>query len=334
MLRRCCLFTMLLTTLMLAGKMSCAAGKHKETIDPAEAQQDPDFAIQGEYLGQHVLFDGAQGDVGAQVIALGDGKFNAVILKGGLPGAGWKLGDPRLQLEGQRQANAVAFKDPAGSSQLSATIADGKLTLSDGKSNATLQRAQRRSPTLGAKPPAGALVLFDGTVNRFPGSTVTADGNLMSEATSILLPASYTMHVEFRLSYMSTARGQARSNSGVYLHNCYEVQVLDSFGLEGLDNECGGIYKMARPEVNMCLPPLVWQTYDIEFTAPIYDAGGNKTADARLTVRHNGVTIQQRLALSSGTPGRQPEGPPPRPVYLQGHGNHVEYRNIWLVEEK
>ena len=132
---------------------------------------------------------------------------------------------------------------------------------------------------------------------------------------------------------MPSARGQARSNSGVYLHDCYEIQVLDSFGLEGKDNECGGFYKLRKPDVNMCFPPLTWQTYDVKFTAPKYE-DGKKVANARVEVRHNGVVIHPEFELPHATPGRQDEGPAPRPFYLQGHGNKVEYRNIWVKEKK
>jgi hypothetical protein len=120
----------------------------------------------------------------------------------------------------------------------------------------------------------------------------------------------------------------------VYVHDCYEIQVLDAFGLEGRDNECGGLYKIKEPDVNMCFPPLVWQTYDIDFTAPQYNDAGEKTSNARLTVKHNGVTIHENLELSHDTPGRKGEGPGPRQLHLQGHGNRVQYRNIWLVEKK
>jgi hypothetical protein len=83
----------------------------------------------------------------------------------------------------------------------------------------------------------------------------------------------------------------------------------------------------------MCLPPLVWQTYDVDFTAPKYE-GQKKAANARITVKHNGVLIHDNVELAHGTPGRQPEGPAPRPLYLQGHGNHVHYRNVWVEERK
>jgi hypothetical protein len=82
----------------------------------------------------------------------------------------------------------------------------------------------------------------------------------------------------------------------------------------------------------MCLPPLVWQTYDVDFTAPKFDPDGKKIAPARATVRHNGVVIHDNLELA-WTPGREPEGPGPRAIHLQQHGNKVQYRNIWVKEK-
>ncbi|MEN6448884.1 MAG: DUF1080 domain-containing protein [Thermoguttaceae bacterium] len=203
----------------------------------------------------------------------------------------------------------------------------------DGKAKLELAQTVRHSPTEGAKPPKGAVVLFDGTTaDNFVDGKLTADKNLMCGATTKQKFDDYTLHLEFRLSYMPEAREQARSNSGVYLHDCYEIQVLDSFGLEGKDNECGGFYQLRKPDVNMCYPPLTWQTYDVDFTAPRYQ-DGKKTANARVMVRHNGVVIHPDFELSHATPGRQPEGPGPRPIYLQGHGNKVEYRNIWVKEK-
>ena len=82
----------------------------------------------------------------------------------------------------------------------------------------------------------------------------------------------------------------------------------------------------------MCLPPLAWQTYDIDFTAAKYDAEGKKTANARVTIKHNGVVIHDNLELTKGTPGHHPEGPEKDGLFLQDHGNPVAFRNIWVVE--
>jgi hypothetical protein len=336
MTRKVLLGTLLVVTSALATCLG-AASKHKETTDPAEAQKDPDFAIQGEYRGEGLLSDQSPTKIGAQVIALSQGEFTVVVYRGGLPGDGWCRGDQRFHLNGRTADGVVQLTPAAANSKLEGKIADGKLTLAekDGPTLATLLRVERQSPTLGAQPSQDALVLFNGSdAANFPGAQMTAEKNLEANATSIKLPPDYRLHLEFRLSYMPTARGQARSNSGLYLHDCYEVQVLDSFGLEGANNECGGFYKIQEPAVNMCLPPLVWQTYDVDFTAPRYDASGTKVTNARITVCHNGVIIHNNLELPAATPGRQKEGPAPRPLFLQGHGNHVQYRNIWIVEKK
>jgi hypothetical protein len=143
----------------------------------------------------------------------------------------------------------------------------------------------------------------------------------------------FELHIEFRTPFMPDARGQGRGNSGVYLQGRYEVQVLDSYGLEGKDNECGGIYKVGAPLVNMCLPPLQWQTYDIMFRAPRFNAGGTKAEDAVITVVHNGVTIHDRRRIPGPTGGAL-DGKVAEPggIYLQDHGNPAQFRNIWLVE--
>jgi len=235
-------------------------------------------------------------------------------------------------MEGKRDGDAAMLtgKDCAGK------IADEVMTVAstDGKAKLQLKRTVRHSPTEGAKAPDGAIVLFDGTTaDKFESGILLKDKNLLSNATTKQGFGDHTLHLELRLSYMPTARGQGRSNSGVYLHDCYEIQVLDSFGLDGADNECGGFYQLRKPDVNMCFPPLTWQTYDVEFTAPKYQ-NGKKTANARVLVKHNGVVIHPEFELSHATPGRKGEGPAPRPFYLQGHGNKIEYRNIWVVEKK
>jgi hypothetical protein len=256
--------------------------KYKEITDPAEARKDPDFGLQGEYLSV-----AGPKKMGAQVIALGKGEFSVVVYVGGLPGEGWLRGGERVALNGKRQNSAIVLTSANGGDSWQGKLTAGpSLTLTGGaKGTLTLRRVERRSPTLGQKAPAGAMVLFNGTGTAgFPDGHMSPDGNLWSGCTSKPVPNSYKLHLEFRMSYMPDARGQARSNSGVYVHDSNEIQVLDSFGLEGRNNECCGFYSIKEPAVNMCLPPLTWQTYDIDFTGPKYDAKGTKIANARITV--------------------------------------------------
>ena len=303
----------------------------KAMIDLAEV--DADFRFQGEY-------SGLVGDksVGVQIVAQGDGKFEAVAYIGGLPGDGWD-GDH----EGIKRASGALneAKDTAhfsGENGITAKLDGTNLSIfaGDGSLVATLPRKDRVSPTMAAKAPEGAIVLFSGKDNNhFPGSKVDADGLLEQGANSSDTFGDCTLHVEFMLSYMPKARGQGRSNSGVYLQSRYETQVLDSFGLAGKNNECGGIYTIAAPKVNMCFPPLTWQTYDIDFTAAKYDESGKKTANARMTVKHNGIVIHENVELPHTTTSAPlKEENTPGPLHLQNHGNPVRYRNIWVLPRK
>ena len=218
-----------------------------------------------------------------------------------------------------------------------AVLAAETLTLKDesGATIGTLKKVSRQSPTLGAVPPAGAIVLFDGTTaEQWKHGKMTADHLLMEGATSKQKFGDATFHLEFRLPFMPFSLGQARANSGFYVEGRYEVQILDSFGLKEVDNECGGIYHVAKPLVTMNYPPLAWQTYDVDFTAPRFK-NGEKVECARITVRHNGVLVQDNLKIPGPTPGNVVKGEAETgPIYLQDHGNPVRFRNIWLVEKK
>jgi hypothetical protein len=272
--------------------------------------------VQGEYAGV---------DLGAQVVALGGGRFEAHFLPGGLPGAGW-TGAPRISVPGERRGNETSF---AGA--LRARLLDGELrgTREDGSAFA-LQRVERASPTLGAPPPAGAVVLFDGTgLGGFEGHQDSA-GNLAAGATTRDRFQSFELHLEFRTPFMPDYRGQRRGNSGVFLQNRYEIQVLDSFGLEGSARDCGALYGQRAPDLNMTLPPLSWQTYDVVFEAARFDASGRKTLPARVTLRHNGVLVHEGVQLAGPMDDGDPEGPAAGPLHLQDLWIPVAYRNVWL----
>ncbi len=326
-----------------AGSLLAQVKQNGVWTDPRDETIPAVFHVQGEYEGE---IDGG-GKLGAQVIALDEvGSVQAVVYPGGLPGAGWdeknkvlldgKLADGKIELhvaEGQRKymdGNPERFSatqqfPPEGHKPWTAAINSDVLSgkTDDGKAF-VMKKTQRKSPTLGAKPPTGAVVLFDGT------SLEHWDGGRLDEAAGVLHTdakdvkskdkfQAYTVHLEFRTPFRPKGRGQGRGNSGFYQTNGQEVQVLDSFGLEGLKNECGGLYGRADSRINMCLPPLAWQTFDVELVPSTDDP---KTAT--LTVRHNGVVIHDKLPSKLGTGG----------FTLQGHGNLLQYRNIWLVEQK
>ena len=346
-----CKITALISALILSvALVSCAGpagGKLVREAKKAIERVDP---VMGDWQGIWKLDDESDsGPLVAQVIALGAGKYRANFLE---------EFDTRIPpvsvLESQLQDEAVRFTGAGeydGTElQVQAIIKDGKFTGSfqgqDFAGSFAMEKVVRLSPTLGAKPPAKAVVLFDG--KNFDGWKRTgkkagADsvqwkltGGAMEVkpgSGSIITRKEFAdvkLHLEFRTPFMPKARGQKRGNSGVYLQERYEVQVLDSYGLEGRDNECGGIYKVAPPLVNMCAPPTQWQTYDITYRVPRFDNTGKKKQDAYMTVIHNGVKIHNNVKVSKATtaaPGGDVGG-----IYLQDHGNRVQYRNIWLVE--
>lgn len=302
-----------------------------EKADKAAEATDADFPFQGEYSGNIDTPEGSK-QIGVQLIALGEGKFRGVGYIGGLPGDGWD-GSPPHEADGELKDGVVKIHNDVYDS-----VIDGKtlvLTTVGNLKLGELNKVARQSPTLGAKAPEGAVVLFDGSsTDGWEKGRLAPDSLLMQGTTSKGKFQNCTLHIEFRLPYMPKARGQGRANSGCYLQGRYEVQVLDSFGLKGLQNECGGIYSIKAPDENMCFPPLAWQTYDIDFTPAEY-ADGKKVKDGTMTVRHNGVVVHKDVKLTHATTAAPvKEGPEPGPIYLQDHGSPVRYRNIWLVEKK
>ncbi len=296
------------------------------------SEVDADFAYQGEYSGLITTGPTTWEEVGLQVVALGHGEFSAILYSGGLPGAGYnKQQNPKFN--GQLEGNRVVFsKYPTritvdGSS---AVISDDRYSSFE---QGRLNKVMRSSTTIGAPAPYGATVLFDGTgTEHFENGQIDENGWLVEGTQLKDTYRNFTLHLEFRLPYMPTARDQGRSNSGVYLQSRYEVQILDSFGLDPVYNNCGALYKQRPADVNMALPPLTWQTYDIDFAAPKFDANGEKIQNAKITVRHNGVVIHNDVDITAKTGGGSQEGPNLLPIKLQNHRNPIRFRNIWIVD--
>ncbi|MXY91544.1 MAG: DUF1080 domain-containing protein [Gammaproteobacteria bacterium] len=215
------------------------------------------------------------------------------------------------------------------------------------------------APANGA-PPSDAIVLFDGTnldqwmriEDGEPARWEIADGvaTVTPGVGSIRTRESFgsmQLHLEWRPTDVISGSGQSRGNSGVFLHGLFEVQILDSWeNPTYVNGQAGSVYLQSPPLVNAARRPGEWQSYDIVFTAPVFEQG-ELVSPAYVTVFHNGVLVQNNVRLAGATftpePVYETRCAPYRseqmqdctgkmPLSLQDHGQVVSFRNIWLRE--
>ncbi len=329
----------------------CAGGLPFFGADDSQAQTNPPAApVRARKVEVAPVFIPAaidplmgdwQGDGGyvAQVVPMSGGNYQANLLT-----AFDTETNVVAVLRGMSSGDTVTFSGEGASG----VIGQGRFTGSKGNQKFDLHRVRRASPTLGARPPSGAVVLYDGHnldawAKKKGKEWLVEDGparwKTLPDGAMEVIPGSDCiithqkfgdchLHVEFRTIGFP-------SKSAVFLQTRYEININETYGRTsgnmtgGMDNATAGV----APRVRAALPPLAWQTFDIEFRAPRFDAGGNKTEDPRMTVLLNGVKIynDQRLDPPHGAAGRLGEAPV-GPIMLQDHLTPLQYRNIWVVE--
>lgn len=198
-----------------------------------------------------------------------------------------------------------------------------------------------------ANAPSDAIVLFDGkNTNAWASKT---DGPIAWKSEDGILTVasgsgeihtkqgfgSCQLHIEWRTPAEVKGDGQGRGNSGIFFMGRYELQVLDSYNNRTYSNgQAGSIYKQLPPLVNASRPPGTWQTYDVIFIAPDFYEDGSVRSQARITVFHNGVLVQNNATLLGGTQyigvGNYEKHGPAEPIVLQDHGNPTSFKNIWI----
>jgi hypothetical protein len=298
----------------------------------------------GEYVGTYAPAGAAAAKAEAKVVGLKDEAYRVILST-----VAEKEGDKTTEIElaGKRDGDKLVLSGKVGDAEWTGAIDAKQHLLAENKAGKFEMKFDvRKSPTEGQKPPAGAVVLLAFEEGKAPALDAwdnktwiaNPDGSMSKgkgDIKTVQKFADMQLHVEFMCPYMPAAGGQGRGNSGVYLQDRYEVQVLDSFGLKPAKNECGAVYGVGAPKVIASLPPLRWQTYDITFRAPKVEEG-KAVKPGTVTVVQNGITIHENQELPgapanpAGARGVVPTGP----LKLQDHGNTVKYRNIWLVELK
>ncbi len=261
-------------------------------------------------------------------------------------------GKSRLEFENQGEYKMSGFID--------FDSATAKITAEMGAQsfNIEMKRFERVSPTIGLKAPENAVVLVgkNGMDAWVDASNKTPEWNVLGDVIEVTPHnppkgekkqnrtiysknkfKDFTMHAEFKLPAEYDKTGQGRGNSGLFV-GAFEVQILDSYHSGAFWNECGALYQFQPPQVDASLPAEVWQTYDIEYTAPRFE-GGKLVKYPVITVYFNGVKIHSNVEVSQATSHIQTKAEShvytdePVSISLQDHDHKVQFRNMWVVEK-
>ncbi|HCR30300.1 MAG TPA: hypothetical protein DIV79_09820 [Opitutae bacterium] len=335
------------------------AGSGPEWTDVAEA----DKVLMGDYVGEWLngpekSYQEINPNLCSQVINIDEGVYRVKFTQDHNRRAEvYYSGEVRLE------GDEIVAKDGDWDFRVTKSGLIGRGAIGGNVSEFSLKRVKLGSPTLRAKPPRGAIRLFDGsdfdewehTDGRKVTWTLLENGVMEINPTAANKDAEppiggtiitkrkfkdVRFHMEFRYPVEPGKSGQGRGNSGLFFQgvapNGYEVQILNSYGLDGLWNELGALYKLLPPKVNAARPPMEWQTYDVTYRAPIYENGDLKQR-ARITVRLNGIVVQKNEEIIFQTAHKQADRairPPsePLPISLQDHSNRIQFRNIWVKE--
>jgi hypothetical protein len=349
-------FLFITTSLLSCGQLFAAEGASPDWNEVAAA----DHTLMGDYEGEWL--DAPKGHyfdinkpLAAQVINVRNGDYHIRLFQ-----QHDKRADLYFEGSAKLEGDVIRFSEVGWNG----TISKDGFTGTSGQASTAIQfqlkKTIRSSPTLGAKPPAGAIVLFDG--KNFDewqhGGNRPVSWNLLENGAMEIRSArsdedrkqgiggdimtkknfgDCKIHLEFRYPVEPGKAGQGRGNSGFFFQKDYEVQILNSYGLDGNWNECGALYKTSPPHVNAARPPMEWQTYDIDYKASVWK-DGKKISPPRITVRHNGVLIHHDEEIPHATShtfaGRLVEPQGEGPIRLQDHNNAIQFRNIWVIPGK
>jgi hypothetical protein len=276
--------------------------------------------------------------------------------------------DPKwgLVLHGDRQGDAVVFD--LGTDGFVARWTETGLSVTDSQQHtASLARVERSSPTIGARPPTGAIVLFDGSnldawdlrpetgknqIGAEQRKKLRAEAQAIFDAEHLLPPGlatrqkfgDFQLHLEMQVALMSGHRHRTRASGGLRPQGRYELDLTDSFGVLWHDShptQMLALYKVGTghkkhdgvhwPDVNASLPPMTWQSIDLDFTAARFDAGtGRKLSPAQVTLDFNGVRVFDKVIMQRSGPYCAKEGPDPAPLELDP-AKGQRFRNVWVV---